>query len=280
MDNNPLRQYFRRPVVYLKLPSGGLGYEAGVIDMPELGELPVYPMTAIDEITTRTPDALFNGTALADLIKSCIPNIKDPWSINSSDLDSILIAIKAASGDETLDIASECPKCHEVNSYGANLLGMLSTLTPGDYATPITIGELTFKFRPLVYREMNAAALGQFELQRVFQQIEQAETDEEKNSISKIALEKLTILTMNLVGKCIEYIEIPASEISPMTRVSDVEYIIDFLKSCDRNTYTKLRDHQAKLKSDAEVKPLRLKCVECDNEYEQEFTLSPVDFFE
>ena len=24
---NPLQQYFRRPAVYLKLPSGGLGYE-------------------------------------------------------------------------------------------------------------------------------------------------------------------------------------------------------------------------------------------------------------
>ena len=38
------------------------------IDMPENGELPVYPMTAIDEITVRTPDALFNGTAIAELI--------------------------------------------------------------------------------------------------------------------------------------------------------------------------------------------------------------------
>ncbi len=69
MNNNPLKQYFRRPAVYMKLPSAGKDYEPGVIDMPETGELPVYPMTAIDEITTRTPDALFNGTALVELVR-------------------------------------------------------------------------------------------------------------------------------------------------------------------------------------------------------------------
>ena len=64
MENNPLRQYFRRPAVHVKLPSGGLDYPEGVIDMPPSGELPVYPMTAIDEITARTPDALYNGVAV------------------------------------------------------------------------------------------------------------------------------------------------------------------------------------------------------------------------
>jgi hypothetical protein len=51
MNNNPLRQYFRRPAVYIKLPSGGLGYAKDVLEIPESGDFPVYPMTAIDEIT-------------------------------------------------------------------------------------------------------------------------------------------------------------------------------------------------------------------------------------
>jgi len=92
LDNNPLKQYFRRPAVYVKLPSGGKYYPQGVIDMPTNGEIPIFPMTAIDEITTKTPDALYNGTAMAELMKSCVPNIKDPWAINSMDLDAILIA--------------------------------------------------------------------------------------------------------------------------------------------------------------------------------------------
>ena len=69
MNNNPLRQYFRRPAVYISLPSKGEGYSVDELELPETTELPVYPMTAIDEITARTPDALFNGTAVVELIK-------------------------------------------------------------------------------------------------------------------------------------------------------------------------------------------------------------------
>jgi hypothetical protein len=62
VDNNPLRQYFRRPSIYFRLPSDGRYYDASVVSMPPNRELPVYTMTAIDEMTVRTPDALFNGT--------------------------------------------------------------------------------------------------------------------------------------------------------------------------------------------------------------------------
>ena len=92
-ESNPLKQFFRRPAVYLKLPSGGLGYPEGAINLPDNGEIPIYPMTAIDEITSRTPDSLFNGVAVVELIKSCVPDIKDPWSVTNVDLDPLLVAI-------------------------------------------------------------------------------------------------------------------------------------------------------------------------------------------
>ena len=149
LSNNPLKQYFRRPAIYLKLPSGGQGYQPGIINMPESGELPVYPMTAIDEITTRTPDALYNGTAIIELIKSCIPDIIDPWKIFSTDLDAILIAIKSASQGNELEIETECPKCNEVSTYGVNLVGVLSSLKASNYNISQkaikTITEVTMK---------------------------------------------------------------------------------------------------------------------------------------
>jgi hypothetical protein len=77
--SNPLRKYFRQPAIHLRLPSGGKFYPDGVVDLPPNGEIPIYPMTAVDEIITRTPDALFNGSAVPDILKSCVPNIKDPW---------------------------------------------------------------------------------------------------------------------------------------------------------------------------------------------------------
>jgi hypothetical protein len=273
MENNPLRQYFRRPAVYLKLPSGGSNYNEEIVQLPDTGELPVYPMTAIDEITARTPDALFNGTAVAELIKSCIPAIKDPWKINSVDLDSILIAIKAASGGENLELDSTCPSCTETSTYQINLIGILSSLKPGNYESLLEIGDLKIKFKPLTYKEMNAGAMGQFEVQRTYMNLEFIEDLEERNLASHSALEKITYLTMELIANTIDYI------VTPNITVSEKEFILDFLQHCDRNVYTEIRDYNAKLKLETEIKPLHIKCDNCGHEYEQSFTLNPADFF-
>jgi hypothetical protein len=273
MENNPLRQYFRRPAVHVKLPSGGLDYPEGVIDMPPSGELPVYPMTAIDEITARTPDALYNGVAVTELIKSCVPNIKDPWQINSNDLDAILIAIKAAAGEENLDIESICPKCTESSTYGISLVGVLSTLKSGDYSQELEVGDLKIKLRPLTYKEMNVASLGQFEVQKLFANIGNIEDEDERNKVSKQALEKITNLTMDLLSQAIEYVQ------TPSLKVEETEFILDFLRNCDRTVYIKIRDYNAELKMSTEIKPLQIKCIHCENEYEQPFTINPTDFF-
>lgn len=273
MNTNPLRQYFRRPAVYIRLPSGGKDYPEGLIEETETGELPVFPMTAIDEITARTPDALFNGSALVDLVRSCIPGIKDPWQISSNDLDAILIAIKAASSGDTMELDTSCPSCNEVSTYSMNLMPILAQLKPGDYSKPLVIGDLTVKFKPLVYKEMNEAALAQFELQRTLASLENMEEDE-RNRVSKEALENITMLTMKLLSRTIEYIA------TDTMQVSEQEYILDFLQNCDRNIFVTIRDHNAALKADTEIKPIHITCDSCGNEYDQEFTLSPVDFFE
>lgn len=273
MNNNPLKQYFRRPSVYLRLPSGGVGYADDAIEMTETGELPVYPMTAIDEITTKTPDALFNGTAVVDLIKSCIPNIKDPWQISSVDLDAVLIAIRAASGGNDFEIDSVCPKCSNEGKYGLNLAGVLSTLKSPDYSKELVLGDLSFKFRPLTYKEVNEAGIAQFEVQRMFEAISNATDDQERAKLGEVALKGVTDLTMRLVCKSIEYIK------TPNTAVTEKEFILDFLQNCDKNIYIEARDYNGKLRATSELKPLDIKCVECSNEYTQPFTLNTSDFF-
>jgi len=274
IENNPLKQYFRRPAIYLKLPSGGKGYPAGVVNVTETGELPVYPMTAIDEITAKTPDALFNGTAVVEVIRSCVPDILDPWSINSVDLDAVLIAVKSATGGNELEVSSICPKCQEEAKYGVSLVGLLTNLKSGDYEKELPINDLIFKFRPLTFKEMNQASLGQFELQRMFAIIESIDSAEEKNKKTKEALAAITDTTMQVLSHTIEYIKTPAAF------VDNNEFILDFIRNCDKNVYTQIRDYNGKLKQQSEVKPLRVKCASCEHDYEQQFTLNTADFFE
>ena len=275
MDNNPLRQYFRRPAVYMKLPSMGAGYPEGAIDMPENGEFPVYPMTAIDEITARTPDALFNGIAVVELIKSCVPNIKDPCSVTNVDLDAILVAIKAASSTSgEMDIESQCPKCEEIAPYKVNLAGILSSISHPNFDKELEIGDLSFKFRPLTFKEVNEASMTQFEIQKLFSQLETVEDDDTRTKLTQDALTRVTLLTMELVSKSVVAIK------TPNAVVTETAFILDFLQHCDRNIYAQARDYSGKLREESELKPMNITCGSCGNQYDQSITLNATDFFE
>jgi hypothetical protein len=273
IQNNPLRQYFRRPAVYLKLPSGGKFYTPDVIEMPENGELPVYPMTAIDDITVKTPDALFNGQAVVDIVKSCIPAIKDPWRINSIDLDAILVAIRSASTDD-FSVTSECTTCNTPSDYKINLGGVLSGIRSPDYSQTLNIGDLSIKFRPLSYKDMNEIGLAQFEMQRQFGNLDNITDLVERTEKSKQALQVVTELSMKTIAKTIYSVTAPSG-----LEVTEVEYILDFLRNCDKTSYEQIKDYNAKLRESGEMKPFRIKCIHCNHEYDQPYTLNVTDFF-
>ncbi len=275
MENNPLKQYFRRPSVYMKLPSGGAGYPEGSLDLPDNGELPIYPMTAIDEITARTPDALFNGTAVVELIRSCVPNIKDPWAVTNVDLDALLVAIKAASSPSgEMDVESQCPKCEDVSTFKIVLGGILAGLTNPDFDTELEVGDLSIKFRPLSFKEVNQASIEQFDLQRMFASLENMTDEDQKSKAMQEALARITNLTMVLLSKSIVHIK------TPSIPVTELDYILDFLQHCDRNLYIQIRDYSSKMREQSEIKPMKFTCASCSHEYEQSITLNPTDFFE
>lgn len=275
-ENNPLRQFFRRPAVHISLPSGGDAYAPEDIVWPEENkELPVYPMTAIDEITTKTPDALFNGSAMVEIIKSCVPDIKNPWALLSTDLDTVLISIKAAGGQETIDVESECEnkECMALGTYGINLQILLRSLGPGDYETPLKMNELEIYYSPLDYRKMNDAALKQFDIQAKYKGLSAIEDPTERGAVSGEALKDITILTMEILSNTISKIVTPEGE------VTNSDHIYDFLQNADTKTYETIRDHNTKLREKSTIKPLDIKCEECGHEYKQPFTLNASDFF-
>ena len=273
MDNNPLKQYFRRPAIYLKLPSGGKYYPQGTLDMPVNGEVPVYPMTAVDEITTKTPDALFNGSAVVEIIKSCIPSIKDPWEIPLIDVDPILVAIRTATNGNNMDITSKCPACEEEASYGINLGNLLGTLQKGKYDEPLVLQDLTFKFKPLAYKQINKINQVQFEIQTVVMGLDNIEDENLRKQKSTETMQKLNALSVSLVSETIESITTPSAV------VNEKEFIIDFLKNCEKQTFESLRNYAIKMRESSEIKPLKMKCIHCQHEYDQSLILNPTDFF-
>lgn len=275
MSNNPLSQYFRQPSIYVKLPSGGQHYADGAIDMPANGELPVYPMTAIDEITYRTPDALFNGNAVTNVIKSCVPAIQDPWAIPAMDVDSILVAIRIASYGHNMEMSTTCPHCENEADYGLDLRTILEQIKTPDYSKPIVAGDLQIFFKPMTYKHLNDNNQKQFEEQKLLQVLPGSEMpDVDKMTAMSAALVKLTHITIDALSQSVAAVKTPDG------LVSEPGFIEEMLKNCDRRLFAQIRDHIINVKSQAEIQPIKLKCSACEKEYQQAVTLDMTSFFE
>ena len=275
MSNNPLSQYFRQPSIYVKLPSGGQHYADGAIDMPANGELPVYPMTAIDEITYRTPDALFNGNAVTNVIKSCVPAIRDPWAIPAMDVDSILVAIRIASYGHNMEMSTTCPHCENEADYGLDLRTILEQIKTPDYSKPIIAGDLQIFFKPMTYKHLNDNNQKQFEEQKLLQVLPDSDMpDTDKMTAMSAALVKLTHFTIDALSQSVAAVKTPDG------LVSEPGFIEEMLKNCDRRLFAQIRDHIINVKSQAEIQPIKLKCSACEKEYQQAVTLDMTSFFE
>lgn len=275
MQTNPLARFFRQPAIYMRLPSGGRGWPRDAIDLPQSQELPVLPMTAMDEITYRTPDALFNGEATVQVIQSCVPAIKDAWACPSTDLDAILTSIRIATYGHDMDMDSNCPKCEHENNFAVDLRRVLDQFRSADFTRPLTVGDMTIYFRPLNYRQMTDNNMLQFEQQKALQLLNDAEdrTEEQKVEVVNQMMKNLVALTVKAMSHSVAEIRLPDAI------VNDHDFIEEFLNNCDRAVFAQIRDHAIDLKESTELQPLSVTCNNCSHQYEQMLTLDMARFF-
>jgi hypothetical protein len=271
---NPLKQFFRQPAIYLRLPSGGNFWPQGSLNMPDNRELPVYPMTAIDEITYRTPDALYNGQAVISVIQSCVPSIINAWDAPGIDLNAILIAIRIASYGHNMDLTTTCPACDHQGDYSVDLRTILDTLKSGNFDQGITHGDLEIQFHPMDYRRQNETNHLQFEQQKSIQMIQISElSDDEKITELNKSLQRITELTIDALKWSI------ASIRTPQALVTEPDFIHEFLSNCDRKLFGQIKDHIIQLRNSSEIKPLTIECSECQTKYQQMVSLDQASFF-
>ena len=248
---NPLSKYFRQPKLFASLPSNGKFYPAGALETTETGEYPIYSMTAKDELTMKTPDALLNGQATVELIKSCVPNIKDPWALPSIDLDALLIAIRLATYGETMTLQVKTPVTGEEKEMTVNLRDILDNFANIEFEDVVQSGEMTVFLRPLTYKEFTKSALKTFEQQRIFNIVNDEQiSDEDKLQAFTNSFAKLTDLTVDMMANHISAIEIGD------TRVDNKQHIDEFMKNADKSFYSAVQEHLDAQKIKFTIQPL------------------------
>jgi len=256
------------------LPSAGRYWPAASLDLPANGELPIYPMTAIDEITYRTPDALFNGQAVISVIESCVPAIKNAWHVPNIDLSPLLIAIRIASQGHEMGLNAVCPSCSHEDEYALDLRTVLDQLRVPNFAETLNYGDLEIVFKPVTYEQQNQSSIAQFEQQKILSTLPTSELpEEEKMSRLTQALKVITDLTINIICQSIAIIKTPSAV------VSDSVHIEEFLRNCESKIYNQIREHVVSLRQQSDIPPLKIKCTECEHEYEQALDLDIANFF-
>lgn len=274
-SSNPLKQFFRQPAIYLKLPSGGNHWPEGSLNLPLNGEIPIYPMTAIDEITYRTPDALFNGQSVVSVVQSCVPNILNAWHMPSIDVNSILIAIRIASYGHEMEITTTCPSCEHTEDYTLDMRTVLDKVRYPDFDKKLQQGDLEFIFQPMDYNQQTQSGLAQFEQQKLVTMLPGSDlSEEEKLRQLNAALVRITELTMDVIAESIAAIR------TPNATVTDPEQIVEFLNNCDRRVFNVIRDHVVELRRQSDLEPIPITCSECDHSYQQPMNLDVSSFFE
>ena len=280
IEQNPLRKYFRQAKVYINLPSKGKFYPTGAIEIPESGELPVFAMTAKDELTMKTPDALLNGQATVDVVKSCIPAIKNPWSMPSIDLDAVLIAIRIATYGETMEISTKVPGTGQDRTFDVDLRQLLNKLVSVEYDSMLEVNNMKIKIRPLTYKEFTEASLKTFEEQRIFSLVNNDNVpDEEKLAKFNQSFKKLTDLTISTLSRSITSISIGDTE------VTDQNHIDEFINNADKEFYKAITEHVEKQRDRFQLEPLKVRSSEEDiaagapKEYDVSITFDQSNFF-
>tara|TARA_B100000809_G_scaffold160588_1_gene157982 strand:- start:425 stop:1285 length:861 start_codon:yes stop_codon:yes gene_type:complete len=263
-----LSDYYRQPEIFISLPSGGQFYPEGTLEQSATGEIPVYPMTAKDDIIIKTPDALISGEAIVQIVLSCIPAIKDPWQMPASDVDFVLIAIRIASYGNQMEMELTCEKCKEEHNISLNLdhyIDKLSNLPFNEEQTTITYGEVKIHLKPLSYKELSLLQRKTFEEQQILQAAQTVEemSETEREEMYSRVLANMTEINISTVSSGVQGIELPDGQL-----VVDKKEIIDFVNNSSVRLFNEITTAMEGIRDKTIIPPADVKCPKCELETE------------
>lgn len=255
VTNNPLSKYFRQPALYSTLPSSGKFYTADSLhfDNAETKEVAVYPMTAKDEMIMNTPDALLNGDATVGVIQSCVPGIKNAWEMPVMDLDTIMIAIRVATYGHDMAINVTVPEVNEALTYNVDLRNATDSMEKSTFDDYVPAGPVSFKIKPLNYRQLTNLQLTQYEQSRLVSQVADADlTPAEKQAQFTQIFNNMTNLTLQNMKDTIVSVKADGEEITDRT------YINEFVDNMDGDTAQKITTCLDAQKEIGKIKPVKI----------------------
>jgi hypothetical protein len=272
MAENPLKQFFRQPKVFVTLPSGGLYNKPSTLNgSPE--NMPVYGMTGMDEILIKTPDALLSGESTIRVIQSCCPSIADAWDVSNLDIDALLVAIRIATYGNIMSITHVCSNCSTDNNYDIELGKYLDHFSHCNFDADVVVGDLKIKLKPLNYREATNFNLENFAIQKRLNQVVEMPNGDDKSKAMTDIFDDLGKLQNKVTLSSIQQVE------TPVGIVTEFSYIKEWLDNCDKSVFDAIKQIINKNGDEWRVPDHATKCDNCGYESTIAIELDQSSFF-
>ena len=255
---NPLLAKVKIPGRIFQLPSGGIFYKNGELaDSVENGEVHVYPMTALDEITMKNPDMLFSGKAISIVFRHCIPDIKKPEELFAKDIDALMIFLRAVTYGNQYEIEAthdcEDAKSH---SYIVDVEQMITTMKYLDqemidkvYSTTLENGQVV-TMQPVRYRHV----------------LQLLKMNENKSTLTVEDQEK------NLITNLLNVIV-------SVDDVTDKKQITEWTRAISPRMMNQLAEAIDDSQSWGPNTIKAVTCKDCGEQFELEIPINPISFF-
>ena len=282
-QHNPLSAHFRSPKLFTPIPSAGKFYKDAVVEMPETLELPVFAMTAKDEMIMKNPDALLNGEAVAQVIHSCVPNVKRARAMLSSDVDVLLVAIQGATYGDDVEVTAECPTCKESQNGIASVQEAIDTMGTLDETYTVEHEQLSIEIRPFTYESTIKAGVTNFQSTRSLQALADVTDEMERLRLFNNNFKQIAELNFSLIVDSVASITITSDEDADV--VTDRGHITEFLNNAESKVGKAIEEKIAEINGIGINHEMLMSCETCVDEedqplkFESRVNFDPVNFF-
>jgi hypothetical protein len=260
---NPLLKRMQKiiPGTTIRLPSKGIFYKNGELDVDvQGGEIIISPMTTKDELIIRSPDMLFQGTAIEQIVARCAPQVLKPTELFAKDIDYILVMLRKLSYGNDIIINFTCPTC--VLKADKN-----EKVTPHDY--PVSIDYFIRKSKEITdltkYQiSLNNGMNVKLRPSKFAEMIKMNQLND--NVTTPDELEE--IITTSILAV-----------IEAVDDVDNQDFIKEWLKKIPVLTMKEIVDKIAEANNWGPDFNYKINCKDCETEHDISYILNPVSFF-
>lgn len=272
---NPLLTGIRLPGDTVRIPSRGAFYVSGELaDHVKNGEIHVYPMRAIDEITMRSPDKLLNGDAVVEVFAHCIPDVLYPKRLFAKDIDYLMIALRRITYGFEYEFSHE-HDCNNANRH-SYIVDINQFITSAGEIDPVTYeakhkyviprtGQVVM-FQPMKYQDvldiMNATI--------------EAEADAEVKPTTSLLPPTQPINPRVKERKMFQSL---LTTINNVNGITDKDLIVEWLNTLTAPEVRKMLDRLDEIADWGPTYKTSITCKDCNAPVVLSVPVNPIDFF-